>query len=78
MLEGALVLHLDSRHTLAAIRAATLARDKGVLVSVEVEKDRPNLAGAEMHCTPWCPIHGWIVFSCMRTTYENSRYSVSR
>eukprot|EP00041_Stephanoeca_diplocostata_P037744 m.1442393 g.1442393 ORF g.1442393 m.1442393 type:complete len:686 (+) comp25096_c1_seq6:228-2285(+) len=43
MLEGVMLLHLDSRHSAAAVKAATIARSKGIVVSVEVEKDRPHL-----------------------------------
>ena len=41
VLQGAALLHLDSRHTAAAVAMATEANRRGVPVAVDVEKDRP-------------------------------------
>mmetsp|Transcript_4755 Transcript_4755/g.6525 ORF Transcript_4755/g.6525 Transcript_4755/m.6525 type:complete len:390 (+) Transcript_4755:173-1342(+) len=41
LLEGVDIVHLDSRHTPAAIKLAELAREKGVLITLDAEKDRP-------------------------------------
>ncbi|GAB5369877.1 hypothetical protein AAMO2058_001444300 [Amorphochlora amoebiformis] len=43
MLEDCAWVHLDGRHTEAAIRLAELANEKGIPVSLDVEKDRPHL-----------------------------------
>jgi len=43
MLEGCEWLHLDGRHTLAAVELATMANGKGIPVSLDAEKDRPHL-----------------------------------
>ncbi|KAJ8903849.1 hypothetical protein NDN08_000382 [Rhodosorus marinus] len=42
-LEEADHLHLDGRHTLAAIEIAKLAIERGVPISLDVEKDRPHI-----------------------------------
>eukprot|EP00636_Phaeomonas_parva_P017507 CAMPEP_0118853144 /NCGR_PEP_ID=MMETSP1163-20130328/1844_1 /TAXON_ID=124430 /ORGANISM="Phaeomonas parva, Strain CCMP2877" /LENGTH=333 /DNA_ID=CAMNT_0006785643 /DNA_START=56 /DNA_END=1060 /DNA_ORIENTATION=- len=44
VLDGAGLLHLDSRHTAAAVEVARKARARGVPVLIDVEKDRPRLA----------------------------------
>lgn len=38
------ILHLCTRHTLAAVRLAQIAVEEGVPVSVDMEKDRPGLS----------------------------------
>ncbi|CAM9800083.1 unnamed protein product [Ascophyllum nodosum] len=43
LLDGVDVVHVDSRHTRAAVALATLANDRGVPVVLDVEKDRPYL-----------------------------------
>jgi len=43
MLEGCGWLHLDGRHTEAAITLAQMANEKGIPVSLDAEKDRPFL-----------------------------------
>lgn len=42
LLEGVSVVHLDSRHTTAAIALARLANEMGIPVVVDAEKDRPH------------------------------------
>jgi len=44
MLDNCSWVHLDGRHTPAATKLGELANSKGVLVSLDVEKDRPGLA----------------------------------
>eukprot|EP00741_Cyanophora_paradoxa_P012617 tig00020614_g12191.t1 len=44
ILDGADVLHLDGRHTAAAVQLAQWANERGVPVVVDAEKDRPLLA----------------------------------
>jgi len=41
LLDGAALVHLDSRHTAAAVALAAEANRRGVPVAVDVEKDRP-------------------------------------
>eukprot|EP00752_Nemacystus_decipiens_P008271 g7395.t2 len=41
LLEGVAAVHLDSRHTTAAIALAKLANERGVPVILDAEKDRP-------------------------------------
>ncbi|CAM9098744.1 unnamed protein product [Laminaria digitata] len=43
LLDGVAAVHLDSRHTLAAIALATLANERGIPVIIDAEKDRPYL-----------------------------------
>lgn len=43
MIAGARVLHLDGHHTAAAIAAARIARDHGVLVSIDAGTIRPRI-----------------------------------
>jgi len=41
ILDGVTLVHLDSRHTAAAISLAKAANQRGIPVSIDVEKDRP-------------------------------------
>ena len=43
LLDGVDFLHLDGRNTLAAIKLARLARERGIPVMLDAEKDRPHL-----------------------------------
>eukprot|EP00596_Hydrurales_sp_CCMP1899_P005447 CAMPEP_0119034894 /NCGR_PEP_ID=MMETSP1177-20130426/1909_1 /TAXON_ID=2985 /ORGANISM="Ochromonas sp, Strain CCMP1899" /LENGTH=416 /DNA_ID=CAMNT_0006992703 /DNA_START=127 /DNA_END=1377 /DNA_ORIENTATION=- len=43
LLENIELLHLDSRHTSAAVALAEEANKRGIVVSLDVEKDRPHL-----------------------------------
>jgi sugar/nucleoside kinase (ribokinase family) len=49
-LHGASLVHLDSRHTAAAVTLAAEANLRGIPVTVDVEKDRPHLAALLPHC----------------------------
>ena len=41
ILDGVTLVHLDSRHTAAAVSLAKAANQRGIPVSIDVEKDRP-------------------------------------
>lgn len=43
MLNGASILVLDGRHTLAALQLAKLAKKKGIPILLDVERDRPYI-----------------------------------
>ncbi|KAA8499444.1 Ribokinase [Porphyridium purpureum] len=43
MLDGISLVHLDGRHTLAAIQLAKWANARGIPVVLDVEKDRPHI-----------------------------------
>eukprot|EP00904_Undaria_pinnatifida_P000389 jgi/Undpi1/10350/HiC_scaffold_29.g12800.m1 len=43
LLDGVAAVHLDSRHTLAAITLATFANERDIPVILDAEKDRPHL-----------------------------------